>query len=115
VSALASSAVRSGATSSGLVTLDYVDQLIIELTTEGRRTGTPTSVVLMELDAVDTAGDVASDRLLAGIAETVHGLLDETHTAARFADQRFVLLLPGEDQLKATQRAEQVRQQIEAT
>ena len=57
----------------------------------------------------------AHDRLLAGVAETLHGLLGDAHTAARFADQRFLLLLPGEDQSQATQRAEQVRQQIEST
>ena len=57
-------AKTSGLGKTGLVTLDYVDQLLAELTAEGEKTGTPTSVVLLELDAADAAAD--GPRSLAG-------------------------------------------------
>jgi diguanylate cyclase (GGDEF)-like protein len=69
----------------------------------------------MELDAIDEAASVSNDRLLTGVAGMVREMLEEAHTAARFTDQRFLLLLPGDDEAQATQRAEQVRQRIEAT
>ncbi len=99
----------------GLVTLDHVDQLLSEITAEGVETGRPTSVALMELDFSSGSGDVEDDRLLAGIAETVRGLLTGAQTLSRIADRRFALLLPGDDESEATQRAEIVRQSIEAT
>ncbi|MEX2316280.1 MAG: GGDEF domain-containing protein [Pirellulales bacterium] len=105
---------KPGVAGAGLVTRDYVDQLLAELAAVSDATN-PASVVLMELDPLDAAGDVAGDRVLTGIANTVRELLEESHTAARFADQRFFLLLPGDDESQATQRAENVRQRIEAT
>jgi diguanylate cyclase (GGDEF)-like protein len=105
---------KSGTPAAGLVTRDYVDQLLAKLSAVSD-SANPASVVLMELDPLHADGDVAGDRILAGIANTVRELLDESHTAARFADQRFCLLLPGDDESQATQRTEQVRQRIEAT
>lgn len=106
---------RNGDAPVGLVTLDYVEQLLAQLTAVSDPLENPASVVLVELDPTDSAAGVAEGRLLGGIAKTVRELLAEVHTAARLSEQQLILLLPGDDESIATQRVERVRQRIEAT
>jgi diguanylate cyclase (GGDEF)-like protein len=100
---------------SGLVTKDYVEQLLAELTTTCDPLENPASVVLVELDAGGDNVGVSEGRLLSGITNTLRELLSDAQTAARFNDRQLFLLLPGDDETVATQRAERARQRIEAT
>ena len=73
------------------------------------------TVALLEIEQTVAGGEGVDDRLVRGIAGTVRELLTEAHTAGRYSDQQFLLLLPQDDLQHATQRAEQVRQRIAAT
>jgi PleD family two-component response regulator len=55
------------------------------------------------------------DRLLDGILNLANELLADVHTAAKLNHDQLLFMLPGDDELAATQLAERVRQRVEAT
>src|SRR4029077_8510421 len=54
-------------------------------------------------------------RLLYGVSAIVRQSLTGEHTAARYSQQRFLLLVPHEDVEHATRRAEEMRQRVAST
>jgi diguanylate cyclase (GGDEF)-like protein len=98
----------------GLTTRDHVERRLADMTL-AHADLQPMTVALVEVDQAVHGAESIDDRLLRGVAETVREMLTDAHTAARYSDQQFLLLLPHDDLQHATQRTEQVRQRIEAT
>jgi diguanylate cyclase (GGDEF)-like protein len=98
----------------GLTTREHVEKQLAHMA-RAHTEAQPVTVALLEIAQADVGGEGVDDRLVRGIAGTVRELLAEVHTAGRYSDQQFLLILPQDDLQHATQRAEQVRQRIAAT
>jgi GGDEF domain-containing protein len=92
-----------------------VEQLLAELTASSDPVERPASVVLVQLDATEGVREGCEDRMLDGILNLANELLADVQTAARLGNDQLLLMLPGDDELAATQLAERVRQRVEAT
>jgi diguanylate cyclase (GGDEF)-like protein len=99
----------------GLTTRNFVAERLTDMTL-AHADLQPMTVAMLEVDSSDASlEDDLEDRLLRGVAGTIRGCLTDAHTAGRYSDQQFLLLLPFDDLEHATRRAEQVRQRISAT
>jgi GGDEF domain-containing protein len=98
-----------------LATQADIERRLAELTTASDAVTSPASLVLVELDSAELDFGAPEDRLLTGIAKAALELLSDAHSAARVGNQRLMLFLPGDDEAEATQRAEHLRQRVEAT
>jgi GGDEF domain-containing protein len=98
----------------GLTTREHIEKQLANLTAS-YAAAQPATVALVEITQAADGSDEVEERLLRGIAGTVRDLLAEMHTAGRYSNQQFLLLLPQDDLQHATQRAEQVRQRVAAT
>jgi len=102
----------------GLATREYAEQLLGQLA-ETDTQKDPVTVALVEVEPVDWIGDrltsVIDERLLSGVSIIVRESLASDHTAARFAGQQLLLLVPHEDVHQATRRTEEMRQRIANT
>jgi GGDEF domain-containing protein len=104
--------------STGLVTREYAEQLLAKMadTDSG---GAPATIALVEVNRVtwaDNQSQVEMDeRLFRGVSTIMLQSLDQKHTAASFADQQALLLVPNEDVHQATRRAEELRQRVAST
>ena len=83
-----------------------------------RRSGSPLSLILMDIDYFkhinDKHGHLAGDQVLATVAAAVHKEVRKSDIFARYGGEEFVLLLPGTTLEQAMKRAEQLRKDIEA-
>ena len=81
--------------------------------------GPPATIALVEVNRVTwTENQVQAEmdeRLFRGVSSIVRQSLDQKHTAASFADQQALLLVPNEDVQQATRRAEELRQRVAST
>jgi diguanylate cyclase (GGDEF)-like protein len=79
----------------------------------------PVTVALLELDGsgdADSTPDGSADhRLLNGISNILRQSLTADHTAARFSDQQFLIVVPHEDVNQASRRTEEMRQRVDST
>jgi GGDEF domain-containing protein len=102
----------------GLVTRDFAEKLLTQLTTAGV-TDLPATVALVEVNQVVTEGKepgpAVDARLFRGVSSIVRQTLDRKDTAANFADRQLLLLLPEEDMQQATRQAEEFRQRVAST
>jgi GGDEF domain-containing protein len=94
----------------GLVTREHAESLLDELISADTNQA-PATVALLELD-----GSASVDpRLLCGVSNIVRQSLAPGHTAARYSDQQFLLLVPQEDVNHVMRRAEEMRQRVAST
>jgi diguanylate cyclase (GGDEF)-like protein len=81
-----------------------------------RRTGTPLSVVLFDLDHFkqinDGYGHAAGDEVLRSVADTMRQAVRDTDLCARVGGEEFVILLPDATLLDARLVAERLRNQL---
>jgi PleD family two-component response regulator len=79
----------------------------------------PATVALVEVNRVAWDGKepaaAVDERLFRGVSSVVRQSLDRKDTAACFADQQLLLLLPAEDVHQATRQAEEFRQRVAST
>jgi PleD family two-component response regulator len=101
-----------------LATREYAEQLLAKLATAGIGSP-PATVALVEIDRLvprdGEVGEAMDERLFRGISSIVRQSLELKDTAACFADQQLLLLVPEEDVNQATRRAEELRQRIAST
>ncbi|WP_258725618.1 histidine kinase N-terminal 7TM domain-containing diguanylate cyclase [Cellulomonas sp. NS3] len=108
---LAHQATRDGLT--GLHNRRAFEQRLRDAVEHARSTGTPLSVVLLDLDHFktvnDTHGHAVGDRVLVAVADALAEAAAEGETVARLGGEEFVLLLPGRTAPEAAQRADEAR------
>lgn len=101
----------------GLPNRAALDAEIARALGEPMKAGRSPAVVLLDVDAFgainDTHGFRVSDRVLKGIAESLAELAPQPALAARYAGQRFAVLLRDTDLLAAASAAERIRQGVE--
>jgi diguanylate cyclase (GGDEF)-like protein len=80
------------------------------------RTGTPLSVMLLDLDHFkevnDRFGHLAGDEILKSVAEAMRTQTREYDEIARFGGDEFAVLLPQSDLVEATRTAERIRRRV---
>ncbi|MET0024812.1 MAG: GGDEF domain-containing protein [Sedimenticola sp.] len=84
-----------------------------------RRTGHPTSLVMLDLDHFksvnDTWGHEAGNHVLRQTAEIIIQLLRRVDIPCRYGGEEFALIFPGTPLGRAVQAAERIRQALEET
>ena len=83
------------------------------------RKGGPATVVMIDVDHLKTVNDryghPAGDELLQAVGEALQRCVRATDTAARYAGDEFLLVLPDTDVPGAEELAKRIRQQLTAT
>jgi GGDEF domain-containing protein len=102
----------------GLVTREFAEQLLEKLTAAGVGSA-PATIALVEVNRASQNGKeptaAVDERLFRGVSTVVRQSLDRKDTAASFAAQQLLLLLPEEDVHQATRQAEEFRQRVAST
>ena len=97
-----------------LATREYGQQRLTELTATTADEGWA-SAMLLEASWTGPTDAEATDRLLRGMVGATRQLIDESGIAARHDDRQILLLIPGCSADQASERAEKLRQRVEAT
>jgi diguanylate cyclase (GGDEF)-like protein len=94
-------------------------ELAEPLLSRARRTRTPVSMLLLDVDHFkrvnDTYGHLAGDEVLAGFARLVRTCLRKEDLLGRYGGEEFIVLLPGTAQPAAAALAERIREQVAET
>ena len=103
----------------GLYNQRYLYQALAEWIDYAKGTGTPVSLIFMDLDyfkkVVDTHGHLNGSRAILAVAQTVDGCLESPAFAVAYAGDEFVVVLPGVDLDLAMQKAEEIRAAVRDT
>jgi len=90
-----------------------------ELIELGRRSGSPVSLLMLDLDHFkainDTHGHAAGDIVLKRVAQEMRGELRSVDLCGRIGGEEFAMVLPGARLDEAASVAERVRRAVEAT
>ena len=93
----------------------YYERLTEELARAGR-TGSPLSVVLLDIDRFkpinDTYGHAEGDRVLCAIGEVLQATVRIDETVARFGGEEFALIAAGAEPVQAVEAADRARAAI---
>ncbi len=97
----------------------YFDEALFSEFTKARRSHTPLSVLLVDLDNFksinDTYGHQAGDHVLQTFASIMRQQVRISDIASRYGGEEFILAMPGMTFAKALQRAEKLRTIIKET
>lgn len=92
------------------------EKLVAEDFEACRRTGEPSSIVLLDIDDLEAVnarhGHAVGDEVIRTVAGTVRNALREFDMAGRFGGKEFAALLSGMDEQRATQVAERIRKAV---
>ncbi len=103
----------------GLYNQRYLYQALAEWIDYAKGTGTPVSLIFMDLDyfkkVVDTYGHLNGSRAILEVAQTIDGCLESPAFAVAYAGDEFVVVLPGADLSLAMQKAEELRTTVRST
>ena len=110
-------AFRDGLT--GLYNQRYLYQALKKWVERARDTGTPISVMFMDMDyfkkVVDTYGHLNGSRAILKVARTIDSCLQPPAFAVAYAGDEFVVVLPGMDMDQAFRKASEIRSTIRDT
>jgi GGDEF domain-containing protein len=102
----------------GLVTRERAEQILTQLSAADA-CSVPVTVALVEVHRIAWQGkepqEEMDERLFRGVSNIVRQSLERQHTAACFAAQQLLLLVPNEGMHQATRRAEELRQRVAST
>ena len=103
----------------GLGNRRYLDELFDRELTLANRAGHPITVIMVDLDHFkgvnDSYGHLAGDEVLRRFASLMRRNSRSTDICCRYGGEEFLLVLPGVPQAVGVERAEKLRQVIEAT
>lgn len=101
----------------GLANMRHFNEVFARQVERARQSYQPLSLLICDLDYLrninNTYGHQAGDVVLQGIADTMRHHLGDSHLAARFGGEEFVILLPEVDTTEARQIAERIRSEFE--
>ena len=103
----------------GLYNQRYLYQSLGETIDRAQTTGTPVSLIFMDLDhfkkVVDTYGHLNGSRAIREVGRTIDNCLEEPAYAVAYAGDEFVVILPGYDEAQAFQKASEIRSRMQDT
>jgi diguanylate cyclase (GGDEF)-like protein/PAS domain S-box-containing protein len=103
----------------GLYNTRYLYQTLDKLIEESNLTRTPFSLVFMDMDnfkrVVDTYGHLNGSQALKEVAITIKGCVKRPGFGVAYGGDEFVVVLPGFDKVKATEKVEQICVQMKQT
>ena len=103
----------------GLYNRRYLFQSLAELVKDAKTTDAPVSLIFMDLDnfkqVVDTHGHLNGSRAIREVGRTIDHCLQAPSYAVAYAGDEFVVILPGQDQDQAFQKASEIRSRIKDT
>lgn len=110
-------AFRDGLT--GLYNQRYLYQALNQWVEHAQDTGTPVSVIFMDMDhfkgVVDTYGHLNGSRAILEVARSIDGCLKHPAFAVAYAGDEFVVVLPGMDVEQALLKANEIRKMVRDT
>ncbi len=93
-----------------------LDQDIIKLFSQSRRTGESLSLLMLDLDLFkqvnDTYGHAAGDEVLRSFAKVISKQLRQYEVFYRFGGEEFIIILPAAEEADAVRLAERIRASI---
>ena len=103
----------------GLFNTRYLYQSLTELIEAGKTANSSLSLIFMDLDhfkyVVDTYGHLNGSRAIQQVATTIEQSLEDPAYAVAYAGDEFVVVLPGFDQARARQKADEINSRIMST
>ena len=103
----------------GLYNTRYLYQTLDKLIEESKQTRSPFSLVFMDMDnfkrVVDTYGHLNGSQALKEVAITIKRCIKRPCFGVAYGGDEFVIVLPGFDKVKATEKVEQIRAQMKQT
>lgn len=103
----------------GLYNTRYLYQTLDKLIEESNMARTPFSLVFMDMDnfkrVVDTYGHLNGSQALKEVAITIKSCIKRPCFGVAYGGDEFVIVLPGFDKVKATEKVEQIRVQMKQT
>jgi diguanylate cyclase (GGDEF)-like protein len=114
---VAEAAVRDPLT--GLLNRRYFDAALTHAFAAARRTGTPLSVVVLDLDRFSAVnnefGHSVGDEVLRRVADVLRVQVREADIVARYGGEEFVIIAPGATRDQAVDVAERIRTAVSRT
>jgi diguanylate cyclase (GGDEF)-like protein len=112
--ALREQAVRDPLT--GLYNRRFLDEQIVVILDQARRTNTVVSIVLLDLDRFkqinDTYGHGFGDQVLVTLAELIRKRIRSSDLAIRYGGEEFCLVFPASSAVNGLEQMEQLRRQF---
>lgn len=100
----------------GLMIRGYFDERLGEAYERARRTGDSLAVAMIDLDYFksfnDRFGHAVGDLVLASVSRAIKRLVRTEDVVGRYGGEELIVMLPGLDRAKATERMERIRRAI---
>ena len=100
----------------GLMIRGYFDERLSEAFERAQRTGESIAVAMIDLDYFksfnDRFGHAVGDLVLASVSRSVKRLVRSEDVVGRYGGEELIVMLPGLDRAKATERMERIRRAI---
>ena len=97
----------------GLMIRGYFDERLGEAFDAARRTGEPIAVAMIDLDYFksfnDRFGHAVGDMVLSSVAGAIKQLVRDEDVVGRYGGEELIVMLPGLDRAKASERMELIR------
>lgn len=100
----------------GLMIRGYFDERLSEAYDRAQRTGDSLAVAMIDLDYFksfnDRFGHAVGDLVLASVSRAIKRLVRAEDVVGRYGGEELIVMLPGLDRAKATERMERIRRAI---
>jgi diguanylate cyclase (GGDEF)-like protein len=100
----------------GLMIRGYFDERLSEAFDRAQRTGDSLAVAMIDLDYFksfnDRFGHAVGDLVLASVSRAIKRLVRAEDVVGRYGGEELIVMLPGLDRAKATERMERIRRAI---
>jgi diguanylate cyclase (GGDEF)-like protein len=100
----------------GLMIRGYFDERLSETFDRAQRTGESLAVAMIDLDYFksfnDRFGHAVGDLVLASVSRAIKKLVRAEDVVGRYGGEELIVMLPGLDRAKATERMERIRRAI---
>lgn len=100
----------------GLMIRGYFDERVSEAYDRARRTNEPLAVAMIDLDYFksfnDRFGHAVGDLVLASVSRTIRSMVRTEDVVGRYGGEELIVMLPGLDRIRATERMERIRRAV---
>ncbi len=100
----------------GLMIRGYFDERLSEAFDRAQKSGESLAVAMIDLDYFksfnDRFGHAVGDLVLASVSRAIKGLVRAEDVVGRYGGEELIVMLPGLDRAKATERMERIRRAV---